>query len=195
MTSSKTRQALLLSGAFATLLAVAAMVGVAACRARGGDAVDLAEFVPTASPTSTLTPEQEAAEQALAAYNGFHEAYVSAAAIPEFMYPDLALFAADPLLAEARYALYTMGLRGVVYTGRPVHDPRVTAVNLEATPPTVDIEDCLDSTGWHVVRQSDGSDASAPGQAERYLVTSQVVADASGRWFVRQSTPQRDQAC
>jgi len=195
---STRRGRILIVIAITVLVLVAAVVGIAVWRTRGNGstAEPGSTNSATAAPAATSkSPEQEASDKALAAYNGFREAYVAASATADANSPDLAKYAIDPALAQLKYDLFQMNRQGLVTTGRPAWSPRVTSVNLTARPQSVEIKDCLDITNWHTVHKDTGKPAEAPGQAQRFVVTAQAVLTDDGRWLIRQTTADRKTSC
>jgi hypothetical protein len=149
--------------------------------------------LPRTTPSSE--PSGEAPTKALAAYVGYWEAYVTAAANPGNPAPDLAKFVADPLLTQLRLNLRQYRDNDIVHKGRPTWTPRATEVNTTAAPYTVVIEDCFDSAGWEPVFASTGKSAAAPGQATRYVITSTVKSFEVHGWLVVESRADRSRSC
>ena len=175
------RSGTFIAAAVVVLIAVAAVVAFAVWRARGGGSAGPG---PTTSPTQTAaskSPQQAVSESALAAYNGYREAYVAASATANANDPELAKYAIDPALAQLKYDLFQMNRQGLVTTGRPTWRPQVTSVNLATAPHTVEIRDCLDITNWQTIHKDTGKPAEAPGQAQRFVVTAQAVLGDDGR--------------
>jgi hypothetical protein len=181
--------------AIAALVVVAGVVGFTVWRTIGHRSDGTG---PTSSPVAlptTPSPEEQAAAKALAAYNGFREAYVTASAAADVNNKDLATYSVDPVLAQARYDLYQMNQAGLATTGRPTWSPKVTAVDVTAQPNTVKISDCLDITNWKTVNRATGKSASAPGQAQRFTVAAEAFLDPNGRWVLRVLTSDRNTSC
>ena len=178
------------------LLVVATVVGLAVWRTMGDDAQ--AQPTLTDSPgveLPTRSAEQVATDSALAAYNGFREAYVAAATTSDAANADLPKYAIDPALAEAKLNLYTMNREGLISTGRPTWNAQATSVNLTAKPNTVELKDCLDINNSHIVRRADNKPADAPGQARRFVVTAKATLTDDGRWVIREVTADRKTSC
>ncbi len=194
--SSARRGRGLIAAAIAALVLVGAIVGVAIWRARGSGSSAAPAQSPTASPSAAATgPEQQASQQALAAYNGYSEAYIAATATADYNNKDLPKYAADPLLAETRLALQMQGRQGIVNQGRPTWSVRVTKVNVSTRPYSVTLEDCFDQTNWKSVYKATGESAAAPDQAQRYIINSTAWRYDDGRWLITESKADRSRPC
>jgi hypothetical protein len=189
-----TRDKVLYGGFAIVLVIVAGLVAVAIWRDSATDEV-AAPPPSVAAPTPSSEPSGEAPTKALAAYVGYWEAYVTAAANPGNPSPDLAKFVADPMLTQLRLNLRQYRDNDIVYKGRPTWTPRATDVNTTAAPYTVVIEDCFDSAGWEPVFASTGKSAAAPGQATRYVITSTVKSFQVEGWLVVESRADRSRSC
>lgn len=182
----------------AVLVVVALVLAVTVWRNRGGAPPAQPSAGPSTTPAATAsTPSagQDAETKAMAAYTGFREAYIAAAATADARTADLAKYVGDPLLLETRLALQTQGGQGIVYQGRPTWSARATAVNVSTRPFSVTIEDCLDTTNWTPVYKATGKPAAAGGQALRYVVTSTAQLYDDGRWLINQSKADRSRSC
>jgi hypothetical protein len=178
-----------------TMVAVTTIVALAAaCTHAGAPPPGTSATPPSASATSP-TPQQDATAKALAAYNGYRQAYVTASATADYNSADLAGFAVDPALAQLRFDIYQLFQNGQVTTGRPSWSATVVAVHLTANPATADLTDCFDITNWHTVFKATGKSAEAPGQATRLPVTAQAVLSPDGKWRIRESTVDRSKPC
>jgi len=148
-----------------------------------------------ASAPSSATTDADVTASVLAAYAGFREAYIAAAATADAQTAELATFAGDPLLLQTRLALQTQARHGIVYQGRPTWTAKVTGANLTTRPYTATIEDCLDTTGWIPVNRRTRVPATLPGQALRYRVISTAQRYDDGRWLIIQSAADRSRPC
>ena len=145
---------------------------------------------PTESPFPSLTPDQESA---LAAYLGFRDVQVRAEADPDQPVPELEDFAADQALVDELANLATLSQAGIAMSGEPVLDPAI-ADTVDADPPTVTIEDCVDVSGWGPVYVATGESAAAPGSPERVLATA-TVSPREGTWKVVEIATDRSGEC
>jgi hypothetical protein len=143
------------------LLVAAALVAVVAGCGGGQQAT-----APT-SPSSVDEPSATAgagrpsvpavgAPSATAAYRSLWEAYVAASRIPDPQYPDLTRYADGDALEVFVDGLRMMRRDGLVGRGDVSLHPRVTVVRADARPPTVHIEDCVDTAATRLVKK-DGS--------------------------------------
>jgi hypothetical protein len=116
---------------------------------------------PTASATSaaaSATPSTptEGAPTAVDAYRGMWKAYVEAIRVPDPSYPDLARYSQGNALNVWVKGLTTVQKQGLVGQGDVTLSPSVTAANPNTNPPTVEIEDCVDTSQTRLVKK-DGS--------------------------------------
>jgi hypothetical protein len=142
---------------------------------------------PSASPSIDPAEEQARAE-VLAAYNGYLEAYIKASATADYRTTELAQFVAEPLLGQLINNLFNMSRSGVHNEGRPIWQPRVTELRLDANEAV--IQDCFDSTNWNAV----GGKGAPSAQAKKYPVVVKAKR-VSGKWYVYDSTAQRSSTC
>lgn len=84
------------------------------------------------------------------------KAFVAASDIPDPAYPDLARYADGDALNVLVKGLKDMQSKGLVNQGDVVLQPQVTAVSLSVKPAQVQIADCVDDSGTHLVKK-DGS--------------------------------------
>ncbi|MET8906249.1 hypothetical protein [Micromonospora sp. NPDC004551] len=148
-----------------------------------------------AAPAAHSTAEEEAAgKAALAAYSGYLDASRAASARSDPGHPALARFVADPLLTRVRVAIRDAKEHGAMRTGTLVSDPTVVSVDLAADPPTVEIQDCLDATGYRLVYAKDRR--VVPGtRGGRYLATATATRYPDGRWLISAGAGHQDQPC
>ncbi len=138
--------------------------------------------------------EQAAGKAALAAYSGYLEASRAATAHSDPAHPALPRFLADPLLTRVRVAIRDAKEHGAMRTGKLVSDPTVVSVDLAADPPTVEIQDCLDATGYRLVYAKDHR--VVPGtRGGRYLATATATRYPDGRWLINAGAAHQDQPC
>ncbi|MCW3813583.1 hypothetical protein ONA91_03800 [Micromonospora sp. DR5-3] len=144
--------------------------------------------------THSAADEQAAEKAALAAYSGYLDASRAASARSDPAHPALSRFLADPLLTRVRVAIHEAKEHGAMRTGTLVSDPAVVSVDLAADPPTVEIQDCLDATGYRLVYAKDRR--VVPGtRGGRYLATATATRYPDGRWLINAGATHQDQPC
>lgn len=150
---------------------------------------------PDALPAAHSAADEEAAgKAALAAYSGYLEASRMASARSDPGHPALPRFLADPLLTRVRVAIREAKAHGALRTGKLVSDPTVVSVDLATQPPTVEIQDCLDATGYRLVYARDHR--IVPGtRGGRYLATATATRYPDGRWLINAGAAHQDQPC
>jgi hypothetical protein len=179
-----------LGRASAVLVALLIAGSVTACSSSS-------KATPPAAPAPAASPDQDggaASKAALAAYAGYLAASRKASADPYPAHPDLAKYLADPLLTRVRDAVRDLDTHGAIRTGKLISDPRVSTLDLAASPPTVSIQDCIDSTGYKMVYAD--SKKPVPGSAGgRYVATATATLYPDGRWLISDGATHRDQPC
>ncbi|MBQ1064785.1 hypothetical protein [Micromonospora sp. C41] len=176
------------------LLSLALAVGAAGCGTEPEAANRPLTGRATAPATHSAEAEKEAEKAALAAYSGYLDASRAASARSDPSHPALARFLADPLLTRVRMAILDAKEHGAMRTGKLVSDPTVVSVDLTARPPTVEIQDCLDASGYRLVYAKDRK--AVPGtRGGRYLATATAARFPDGRWLINGGAAHQDQPC
>jgi hypothetical protein len=180
------------------LVAITATLLMAGCT--GGEAAPSAEQdTPTSSSQALASDPSESvgtaeADEVLAVYRRLQEVVNRAYADPEGNYPELAEYAYGRALADIHQTLFYYRERGIRFTGKPSMSPRVTFIDVDASPPTATVTDCFDDSKWIPVDAETGESVAAPGQNHRYRVTS-TAQQHDGRWFIVSDTPDRSRIC
>ncbi|MER7330780.1 MULTISPECIES: hypothetical protein [unclassified Micromonospora] len=176
------------------LLAIAAIGAVTACGAGPPTTTPTAPADGTPTPTHRDVDEQAAREAALAAYAGYLAASRTASGRSDPHHPDLSRFVADPLLTRVRLSIHEAKEHGAMRTGTLVSDPTVTSVSLDSSPPTVEIQDCLDATGYRLVYARNKRVVPGTG-GTRHLVTATATRYPDGRWLINAGAAHEDLPC
>ncbi len=79
-------------------------------------------------------------------------------------------------------------------TGTLVSDPTVTSVSLDGVPATVEIQDCVDATGYRLVYTKTKKVVPGSGGG-RHLATATATRYAADRWLISAGTAHEDQPC
>ncbi|MEU8180310.1 hypothetical protein AB0B85_08155 [Micromonospora sp. NPDC049044] len=176
------------------LLAVVAAGPVAAC-ANGQEVVDTPPAAQDDSRRTTSDLDRRAAEKAaLDAYSGYLAASRAASGRSDPKAPELSRFLADPLLTRVQLSIRDAKEHGAVRTGTLKSDPTVTAVSLDANPATVEIQDCLDLTGYLLVYAKNKRVVPGSGGG-RHLSTATATRYPDGRWLINSGALHREQPC
>jgi hypothetical protein len=143
--------------------------------------------VPATSTTSSAPPSSSpsagaGAATAMDAYRGMWKAYIDAGRIPDPQYPDLTRYAQGDALTVFVKGLTSMQKDGLVGQGDVVLNPKVTTIRPNATPPTVDIEDCVDTSKSHLVKKDGSPYQDTPGGNRSAKAT--VAQVGEGVWKV-----------
>ncbi|MFG3703208.1 hypothetical protein ACGF7U_00500 [Micromonospora sp. NPDC047670] len=177
-----------------SLLTVAAVGAATACGADPATTARTAPAAGTPTPTHSAADERAARQAALAAYAGYLAASRTASGRSDPHHPDLARFLADPLLTRVRLSIHEAKEHGAMRTGTLVSDPTVTSVSLDSSPPTVEIQDCLDATGYRLVYAR--SKRVVPGTGgTRHLATATATRYPDGRWLISAGAAHEDLPC
>jgi hypothetical protein len=175
------------------ILALVAALGLVGC----GDSEEPSLDPPRSdvpAPQTTPAKDAEASKRALAAYEGYRQAAVTASNSVDQARTDLAKYVSEPLLGQVLDGIRETQANGIIFQGKPRWSPKVTAVRLQAAPATADITDCYDITGYKPVYRATGKSAAAPNQPQRFRILSRVKL-IDGRWYVYESTARRDTPC
>ncbi|MBQ0905758.1 hypothetical protein KBX63_27840 [Micromonospora sp. U21] len=176
------------------LLAVVAAVPVTACGS-GREAVE--RPAPARGDEQQADPDagRRAAEKAaLDAYSGYLAASRTASRRSDPHAPELSRFLADPLLTRVRVSIREAKEHGAMRTGTLKSDPTVTSVSLDSAPATVEIQDCLDASGYRLVYAKDKRVVPGSGGG-RHLATATATRYPDGRWLINSGAAHRDQPC
>ncbi|MGK5677129.1 hypothetical protein ACSNOB_30415 [Micromonospora sp. URMC 106] len=177
-----------------SLLTVAAVGAATACGADPATTARTAPAAGTPTPTHSAADERAARQAALAAYAGYLAASRAASGRSDPHHPDLARFLADPLLTRVRLSIHEAKEHGAMRTGTLVSDPTVTSVSLDSSPPTVEIQDCLDATGYRLVYARNKRVVPGTG-GTRHLATATATRYPDGRWLISAGAAHEDLPC
>ncbi|WP_442934184.1 hypothetical protein [Micromonospora sp. CPCC 205539] len=170
------------------------MVTVTACDS-GREAVERPAPVRGDDQQADQGPERQAAEKAaLDAYSGYLAASRTASRRSDPRAPELSRFLADPLLTRVRLSIREAKEHGAMRTGTLKSDPTVIDVSLDSNPATVEIQDCLDATGYRLVYAKDQRVVPGSGGG-RHLATATATRYPDGRWLINSGAAHQDQPC
>jgi hypothetical protein len=167
-------------------VAMALMIGLlalAACSPDKPSPAGSAAAKPS-SPAASASPSAavSGAPTALDAYRGMWKAYVEAIRIPDPSYPDLARYAQGDALNVFVNGLTSVQRDGLVGKGDVTINPSVIAAKPNATPPTVEIQDCVDTSQSHLVKKDGSPHQDTPGGKRKAVATAARLDD--GSWKV-----------
>lgn len=149
---------------------------------------------PSASASLSADPVAKDRAAVLAAYEGMWREQAAAyrKASPEGT--RLETYVSGEALAMLRLDLRQMREAGRRANGRVGHEPEVGRVDLDTSPPTARLKDCIDLTDWQETRN--GEPLPMPSQQPlRYQATAQAERWEDGRWRILTYTPHGDQTC
>lgn len=181
-------------GVSAYLVVGVVLAAVAGCGTDREAPVEALGMVDQSAPASGEVDELNARKAALAAYSGYLAVTQEASGDSDPHHPELTTYLADPLLTRVRFTIRTAKEHGAIRIGTLRSDPVVTAVDLASVPATVEIQDCLDATGWRLVYAED--ERVVPGsQSTRHLATATATRYPDGRWLINTGAAHEDQPC
>jgi hypothetical protein len=181
---------------------VAAVLAVGVSALVGCSEDDKTPTTPTAagstSPATapaTPDPTNKAKAEILAAYKGMREAQIALYAQPAKADPKiLNEYAFEDAAGAIRDTQLRFQVQGIVKRGRPVsRNTRVTALNLQANPPTAVLEDCLDTTNWKSVEAKTGKSVSTTESGPRPVTARARVY--MGQWVIVEATADGSRKC
>ncbi|WP_433116861.1 hypothetical protein [Micromonospora sp. CA-246542] len=176
------------------LLAIVATVALTACGG-GPEAVERPTSERPDGVRADSDVERGAAEKAaLGAYSGYLTASRTASRRGDPHAPELSRYLADPLLTRVQLSIRDAKEHGAMRTGTLRSDPTVIAVDLDSDPATVEIQDCLDATGYRLVYTKDQRTVPGSGGG-KHLATATATRYPDGRWLISSGVAHQDQPC
>lgn len=133
------------------------------------------------SPASSSAPPTagKGAATALDAYRGMWKTYVDASRIPDPQYADLAQYTHGDALKVFVDGLTSMQRDGLVGQGDVTLHPKVTTVRPNASPPNVDVEDCVDTSKTRLVKKDGSTYEDTPGGRQSAKATVSRLGDTT----------------
>ncbi|MFI8909062.1 hypothetical protein CLM85_15955 [Streptomyces albidoflavus] len=162
--------------------------------APGPKASPEASAEPSDSASASADPKAKERAAVLAAYRGMwrEQAVAYRKASPEGT--RLETYVSGEALAMLRLDLRQMKEAGRRANGRVGHEPEVGRVDLDASPPTAQLTDCIDLADWQETR--DGEPLPMPSeQPMRYRASAMAEQWEDGRWRIITYTPHGEQTC
>jgi len=133
--------------------------------------------------TKATSPADAAKQQAMTAYLGMWNDFVSAAATSDWQSRKLGQYATGLALSTLSRGLYADHSNHLVSRGAPTHNTQESSVDPPANPTTVTVTDCSDSTKALKYRTDNGQLANdSPGG--RRLINATVQKQSDGSWKV-----------
>ncbi|AXI76858.1 hypothetical protein [Peterkaempfera bronchialis] len=135
-----------------------------------------------------------AAHQVLARYTSWWEARITAFANTSKSGVGIGLFSTGQALSDSLANVYRLREAGMVMQGRPRSDARVVALDLDATPQTATVEDCLDVREWHQADARTKQIRDPKQRLSRYMVTATARHTDQG-WLITELKPETERTC
>lgn len=134
-------------------------------------------------PTTTLSVVDKSKEDALTAYRGMWQDFVTAGTTSDWQSPKLGQYATGIALTNMSRSLYADHYNGLVTKGEPTYEPAVTSADPPENPNKIVITDCSDDSRWLKYKADTGQLANdTPGG--RHLVNAIVQKQSDGSWKV-----------
>ncbi|WP_238412891.1 hypothetical protein [Saccharothrix deserti] len=135
------------------------------------------------SPSTPLSAEDKAKNDALTAYRGMWQDFVESGRTSDWQSPKLGQHATGVALTNLSRGLYADHYNGLVTKGDPVLNPTVSSVEPAGDPKKIIVSDCGDSTNWLKYRADNGQLAdNEPGG--RQAINAIVEKQSDGSWKV-----------
>ncbi|WP_051969367.1 hypothetical protein [Kitasatospora azatica] len=97
-------------------------------------------------------------------------------------------------LGDVLLSLHSLRDAKLVMTGQPSNSPVVQNLDLNSSPQTAVIEDCVDVSGWHQTDPANGSFKDAPQHLTRYPAKAVLEINA-GIWKVFEFNREAGRTC
>ncbi|GGQ69707.1 hypothetical protein [Kitasatospora griseola] len=159
-----------------------------------------ATAAPTASSDPNRSPVPDQGDQgleahaAVTAYQAWWDVRTEAFKRSNSDGTALGQYATGNALSEALLSLTQLHDAKLVMTGAPKTSPLVKTLDLQASPPTATIEDCLDVSGWHQVDAATQQIKDPQQRPSRYPVTA-VLKRYGNRWLIADFTREVTKTC
>jgi hypothetical protein len=178
------------------LVLVAAPAALGACSG-GRDTsrpISAANTSSDSPQTASTSPATRAGRAAVAAYDNAFRAEIDALGSGDATPSRLSPVMTSAMVDATVFVTKQLRSAGVVYKGRPTWHATVTAVDLDADPPSVTLSVCLASGGWAPVYQSSGRPFGAlPAGPARQLKIARLT-EQHGTWLLADEERQ-DRPC
>lgn len=146
------------------------------------------------APSKTSDPRAAAEKEVLDAYDRMWAEQVKAYAKADPKGTKLSTYSAAVALAQTKNDLKGLKAKGIITTGKPSHDVKVTGMKPDKQVPSAGLSDCLDTAGWKFVYRKSGKAVAMPeNQLKSYVM--EIQAEKWGKqWKIVDVKPQ-DRAC
>ncbi|WP_434447654.1 hypothetical protein [Lentzea sp. E54] len=167
------------------LIAAGAVILLSACDSKPSSGPTSNPVTRPPSSTAPLadTAQDRAKRDALAAYQGLWDEFVTAATKSDWQSPQLGQYATGLALSTLTRGLRLDHDNGLVSKGSPTHDTEVSSVDPATDPVKVIISDCSDSTNALKYRADNGQRADDKAGGRRFIKAT-VEKQADGSWKV-----------
>jgi hypothetical protein len=142
--------------------------------------------------------EAEATEEILTLLEGFREVEGELYADPpppDIVRRDFSPYLGDTMLSELVGTLDDMRNAGVVFEGRAVSNPIAVDIELDATPPSATVRDCVEATNWHPVFQETREPVPGESLPDRFVMTLDATVYPEHGWLFYDFAMEVDTPC
>jgi hypothetical protein len=192
-------------------LAIRGTVAMTAMMLAGGMAGCASESEPVEWPDDPSAPalpelpsvsadpaEAEAIDEILAAHRGFREVEADLYAdppSPNIVRREFSPYLGDPMLSEIVGTLNEMRNAGIAFDGQPVSEPTIVELELDATPPTATVRDCVDATNWLSVFQETGEPVPGDALPSQFVMELEATVYPEHGWLFHNFAIQEETPC
>ncbi|MFD4482133.1 hypothetical protein ACFWPU_39315 [Streptomyces sp. NPDC058471] len=146
----------------------------------------------TASPSAD--PEAEEKKAVTDAYARMWDEQVKAYAKADPKGTKLSTYSAALAFAQTKNDLKGLKEKGIVTTGEPTHEVKVTSIKLDKKVPSAELTDCVDTSNWKFIYRKSGKAVAMPENRLKSYVM-EIQAEKWGKqWKIVVEKP-TDRAC
>ena len=176
-----------------------ALCTLTACSPGGGQVSQIAPAGTASAPAPVAAspssdPTLTATAAVLAAYTGMRQAQEQAEDSSSTIGVDLSAYTSGKAFVAITAAVIENSAKGWVMVGAPILNPKVTALDLSASPATATVTDCMDVGGWHAVVQATHQDVTAASAHSSFISVSQAQLGPDG-WRITETDVNRSRPC
>jgi hypothetical protein len=84
---------------------------------------------------------------------------------------------------------------GIAFEGRPASQPTVVDLQLDATPPTAVVRDCMDATSWQAVFEETGDPVPGDDLPDHFVMELDAALYPEHGWLFHDFAMEEDTQC
>lgn len=160
----------------------------------GGTAVTPSSGSGTGGAAPTEGSDGAVARLVLSTYQAWWDAKVDAFARPDSDGSQLQAYSTGQALSDELASLHQLHESKLVMIGAPRTSPVVRKLDAAANPPTAEIDDCLDVTGWHQADLATKAIRDPQQRLGRYVSTTRLRKNGAS-WTIVEVTREVGRTC